>query len=177
MSLGALAAERPLQVEEVFAPPQAFPFGSYVCVVEVSPATGAVRVVRLAAVDDCGVVVNPAIVDGQVTGSIVQGLGQALYERVRYDDDAQPLASTLLDYTVPTAAELPDVVLGRQVTPNPNVPLGAKGAGESGCIGTPPAVLNAVRDALDGYDTSGLNHPLTAEAVWACLQRPLPKRV
>jgi len=176
VTLAALAATGPLRVEEVFGPPQAFPFGSYVCVVEVSPDTGAVRVLRLAAVDDCGVVVNPAVVEGQVVGSIVQGLGQALYERVRYDDEGQPLASTLLDYTVPTAAELPDLVLGRQVTPNPNVPLGTKGAGESGCIGTPPAVLNAVRDALEGYDTSGLNHPLTAEAVWECLQRPLRPR-
>ncbi len=169
VTLADLAASGPLEAEETFASPQAFPFGSYVCVVEVDPDVGDVRVLRLAAVDDCGVVVNPALVEGQVLGSIVQGLGQALYEQVRYDETGQPLTSTLLDYSVPTAAELPEIVLGEQVTPNPNVPLGTKGAGESGCIGTPPAVLNAVRDALDGHDTSALNLPLTAEKVWACL--------
>ena len=88
---------------------------------------------------------------------------------MRYDEGGQPLTATLLDYSVPTAAELPEIVLGEHVTPNPNVPLGTKGAGESGCIGTPPAVLNAVRDALDGHDTSALNLPLTAAKVWACL--------
>jgi carbon-monoxide dehydrogenase large subunit len=89
-------------------------------VVEVDPDVGCVRVLRLAAVDDCGVVVNPALVEGQVLGSIVQGLGQALYEQVRYDEAGQPLTATLLDYSVPTAAELPEVVLGEHVTPNPN---------------------------------------------------------
>jgi carbon-monoxide dehydrogenase large subunit len=172
VTLAALAAPGPrlgpLQAEETFASPQAFPFGSYVCVVEVDPDVGGVRVLRLAAVDDCGVVVNPSLVEGQVLGSIVQGLGQALYEQVRYDETGQPLTSTLLDYSVPTAAELPEIVLGEHVTPNPNVPLGTKGAGESGCIGTPPAVLNAVRDALHGHDTSALNLPLTAEKIWAC---------
>jgi carbon-monoxide dehydrogenase large subunit len=174
VAAAAAADGAPLAAEEVAAPPQAFPFGSYVCVVEVDPQTAVVTVVRLVAVDDCGVMVNPAVVEGQVVGSIAQGLGQALYEEMRYDADGQPQASTLLDYHVPTSAEMPDLVLGRHVTPNPHVPLGTKGAGESGCIGTPPAVLNAVRDALHGVDTSALHLPLTPAAVWPFLPRPQP---
>jgi carbon-monoxide dehydrogenase large subunit len=161
-----------LAAEEVFAPPQAFPFGAYVAVVEVTRGTGDVTVLRLVAVDDCGVVVNPAVVRGQILGSIAQGLGQALYESASYGADGQPLAGTLLDYPIPTAAEMPPITLVEHVTPNPNVPLGTKGAGESGCIGTPPAVVNAVHDALTGYDRSGLEMPITPAAIWACLQRP-----
>ncbi|HEY7485254.1 MAG TPA: xanthine dehydrogenase family protein molybdopterin-binding subunit [Streptosporangiaceae bacterium] len=173
LSLGELAGRTGrLAAEEVFTPPQAFPFGSYVAVVEVDRRTGQVTVVRLAAVDDCGVVVNPGAVEGQIIGSIAQGVGQTLYERVAYDDNGQPLTATLLDYTVPTAAEMPDVVLGEHVTPNPNTPLGAKGAGESGCIGAPPAIVNAVWDALTGYDRTGLQLPITPDRVWRCLQRP-----
>jgi carbon-monoxide dehydrogenase large subunit len=165
-----------LAVERVLASPQAFPFGCYVAIVEVDRRLGDVTVLRLVAVDDCGVVVNPTVVRGQVLGSIVQGLGQALYEGVRYDPDGQPLTSTLLDYTVPTAAEVPPLTLVDQVTPNPNVPLGTKGAGESGCLGTPPAIVNAVYDALAGYDRTGLSTPLAPAAVWACLQRPTGPR-
>ncbi len=161
-----------LAAEEVFAPPQGFPFGAYVAVVEVARRTGDIWVLRLVAVDDCGVVVNPAVVRGQIHGSIAQGLGQALYESASYGPDGQPLAGTLLDYSIPTAAEMPPITLVEHVTPNPNVPLGTKGAGESGCIGTPPAVVNAVSDALTGYDRSGLEMPLTPAAVWTCLQRP-----
>ncbi len=169
VAAAAAAAGTPLAAQEVVSPPQAFPFGCYVCVLEVDPGTAAVHVLQLTAVDDCGVVVNPGIVEGQLLGSIAQGLGQALYEQVRYAADGQPRASTLLDYCVPTAAEMPRVVLGPHVTANPNVRLGVKGAGESGCIGAPPAVLNAVRDALAGADTSGLQFPLSAERVWAVL--------
>jgi carbon-monoxide dehydrogenase large subunit len=161
-----------VSAEEVFAPPQAFPFGAYVAVVEVDRRTGDIAVLRLVAVDDCGVVVNPAVVQGQIRGSIAQGLGQALYEVASYGPDGQPLAGTLLDYTIPTAAEIPPITLVEHVTPNPNVPLGTKGTGESGCIGTPPAVVNAVSDALAGYDRSTLDMPLTPATVWACLQRP-----
>jgi carbon-monoxide dehydrogenase large subunit len=174
LSLAELVARTGrLVAEDVFTPPQAFPFGSYVAVVEVNRHTGDVTVRRLAAVDDCGVVVNPAAVEGQVIGSIAQGLGQTLYERVVYDENGQPLTATLLDYSVPTAAEMPDIVRGEHVTPNPNVPLGAKGAGESGCIGAPPAIANAVWDALAGYDRSDLQLPITPDRVWRCLQRPI----
>jgi carbon-monoxide dehydrogenase large subunit len=173
LSLVRLAARTGrLVAEDVFTPPQAFPFGSYVAVVEVDRRTGQVTIRRIAAVDDCGVVINPGAVEGQIIGSIAQGIGQSLYERVAYDDNGQPLTATLLDYTVPTAAEMPDIVLGEHVTPNPNVPLGAKGAGESGCIGTPPAIANAVWDALTGYDRSALQLPITSDRVWHCLQRP-----
>lgn len=175
LTLAELAARTgELAAEEVFAPPQAFPFGAYVAVVEVDRRTGDITVLRLVAVDDCGVVVNPLIVRGQIRGSIAQGLGQALYEAARYGPDGQPLAATLLDYPLPTAAEIPPITLVEHVTPNPNVPLGTKGTGESGCIGTPPAVVNAVFDALAGYDRDGLEMPLTPAAVWACLQRPAP---
>jgi carbon-monoxide dehydrogenase large subunit len=173
---GLVARTGRLVAEDVFTPPQAFPFGSYVAVVEVDRRTGDVTIRRLAAVDDCGVVVNPDAVEGQIIGSIAQGVGQALYERVAYDENGQPVTATLLDYTAPTAAEMPDVVLGDHVTPNPNTPLGAKGAGESGCIGAPPAIVNAVWDALAGYDRSTLRMPVTPDRVWHCLQRPMESR-
>jgi carbon-monoxide dehydrogenase large subunit len=170
VTLAELAIDGELRADDVFAPPQAFPFGAYVAAVEIDPGTGAVRVVRLVAVDDLGVAISPALVEGQVTGSIVQGLGQALYELAPYDDDGRPLARSLLDYLVPTIAELPDeLVLARNETRNPNVPLGTKGAGEAGCIGTPPAIVNAIADALGGGD--GLDMPVTPEVVWRALRR------
>lgn len=171
VSLAELAAAEPLRSEVELAPPQAFPFGAYVAAVEIDTGTGETTVVRLVAVDDFGVVVNPKLVQGQVTGSIVQGLGQALYEQVIYDEYGQPLTSSLMDYSLPTISEVPDLVLSETVTPNPNVPLGAKGAGEAGCIGTPPAVVNAIVDALDGRD-EGLDMPATPEKVWRILHRP-----
>lgn len=161
----------PLRAEHRFASPQAFPFGCYLAVVEVDRETGAVSVERLVAVDDVGVVVNPVLVEGQVVGSIAQGLGQALFEHARFDDAGNPVTTTLLDYHVATLAEIPELTVVTQVTPNPNVPLGTKGAGESGTIGAPPAIANAVFDALSDYDTTGLEMPLTSERVWTCLQR------
>ncbi|WP_433073684.1 xanthine dehydrogenase family protein molybdopterin-binding subunit [Dactylosporangium sp. CA-052675] len=155
-----LAELAPLRAQDTFGPPEAFPFGAYAAVVEVDPQLGAVRVLDLVAVDDYGVVVNPLIVDGQARGSIVQGLGQALYEGVRYDAGGRPLTLSLLDYLVPTVSELPPVRLAETCTPNPNTPLGAKGAGEAGCIGVPPAVLNAVADALGLDDPQDLRMPV-----------------
>ncbi|MGH2789743.1 MAG: xanthine dehydrogenase family protein molybdopterin-binding subunit [Actinomycetota bacterium] len=171
VAMQALAAGEPLaaEVDVETGPPQAFPFGAYVAVVAVDRDTGEVSVRKLVAVDDCGVVINPKLVEGQIVGSIVQGIGQALYERVLYDEYGQPLVSSLMDYSLPTAAELPELVLGETVTPNPNVPLGAKGAGEAGCIGTPPAIVNAIVDALGGRD-EGIDLPVTPEKVWRVLQ-------
>jgi aerobic carbon-monoxide dehydrogenase large subunit len=169
VDLAELAADGPLEASLEIAPPQAFPFGTYICVVEVDRETGEVDVTRLVVVDDCGVVVNPKSVAGQVRGSIVQGLGQALYEGLAYDDLGQPLFSSLMDYSLPTMSEVPEIVVGDSVTPNPNVPLGTKGAGEAGCIGTPPAVVNAIVDALDGRD-EGLEMPLLPEKVWRALR-------
>jgi aerobic carbon-monoxide dehydrogenase large subunit len=166
--LGELVARTgPLRAEERFAPPQAFPFGAYAAVVEVDPELGTVHVRRMVAIDDRGIVVNPTIVDGQAYGSIAQGLGQALYEEARHGADGTPQARTLLDYLLPTAADMPPVTLLDTVTPNPNTPLGAKGAGEAGCIGTPPAVVNAVCDALD---VDHIDMPLTPEAVWSAVR-------
>lgn len=170
LTLAELVAETgPLVCEDVFHSPQAFPFGSYVAVVEIDPELGCVTVLRLVAVDDYGVVVNPLVVEGQTRGSIAQGLGQALYEEVIYDDDGVPLARSLLDYLLPTLSEIPDITLDETETPNPNTPLGAKGAGEAGCIGVPPAIANAVADALDLDDSSLLQMPLTPETVWRAL--------
>jgi carbon-monoxide dehydrogenase large subunit len=136
-----------------------------VAVVEVDPGLGTVRVLRLVAVDDCGTVVNPLVVRGQTYGSIAQGLGQALYEAAVHDDEGAPLSVSLLDYLLPTVSEMPEVALEETRTSNPHTRLGAKGAGEAGCIGTPPAVVNAVADAL-GVDPSALEMPLTPQRCW-----------
>jgi carbon-monoxide dehydrogenase large subunit len=125
-----------------------------------------VDVQRLVAVEDYGVVVNPLVVQGQTTGSIAQGLGQALYESAEYSPDGRPAARNLLDYLLPTVAEIPELVLEETETPNPNQPFGAKGAGEAGCIGTPPAVLNAIADALALERAEDLQLPATPDQVW-----------
>jgi carbon-monoxide dehydrogenase large subunit len=158
----------PLRAEEHFTPPQAFPFGCYAAVAEVDTELGVVRIRQLVAVDDYGVVVNPMVVDGQGYGSIAQGLGQALFEEAGYAPDGRPVAETLLDYLLPTAADMPPVELRETCTPNPNGPFGAKGAGEAGCIGVPPAVVNAVCDALD---VDHVDLPLTPETVWRAAAR------
>jgi aerobic carbon-monoxide dehydrogenase large subunit len=161
------AATGPLVGEESFTPPQAFPYGAYAAVVEVDPDLGVVEVQRIVAVDDYGVVVNPLLVDGQGYGSVTQGLGQALTEEAVTAPDGHPAATSLLDHLLLTAADVPPVQLEETAVPNPNQPFGAKGAGEAGCIGVPPAVVNAVCDALD-VDT--VDMPLTPEAVWRALR-------
>jgi carbon-monoxide dehydrogenase large subunit len=170
VSIFDLAGDHPLRSDVEFAGPQAFPFGAYVVAVEVDRQTGRVKIVRFAAVDDVGVVVNPRLVEGQVIGSIAQGIGQALYEEVMYDDEGQPLTTTFMDYSLPTSAEIPEVTALSTVTPNPNNPLGVKGAGESGCIGTPPAVINAIHDAL-GLGEHVVDMPAIPERVWRAMQR------
>jgi carbon-monoxide dehydrogenase large subunit len=166
MTLAELAGSGQLRADETYAPPEAFPFGAYAAVVEVDPELGELTVLKLVAVDDYGVVVNPLIVDGQGYGSIVQGIGQALYEEVRYDSDGRPETRSLLDYLIPTLSELPPVRLAETCTPNPNTALGAKGAGEAGCIGVPPAIVNAVADALGVTEAHALPMPLTPYACW-----------
>jgi aerobic carbon-monoxide dehydrogenase large subunit len=162
----------PLRTEHRFTSPPAFPYGVYAAVVEVDPELGAVGVLRLVAVDDYGTVIDEMVVRGQTLGSIVQGLGQALYEDVPLDaDGAAVLPQGLLDYLLPTAAEVPPLRLAETSVPNPNNPIGAKGAGEAGCIGTPPAIANAVADALPGVDPAALQLPLTPQTVWRALQR------
>jgi carbon-monoxide dehydrogenase large subunit len=153
----------------------AVPFGAAVAVVSIDRETGKVHLERLVAVDDCGTVVNPLIVDGQVSGGLAQGVAEALYEQIVFDDDGQLLTGTLLEYAVPTAEMLPDWELDLVATPSPNNPLGAKGIGESGCVSAPPAVVNAVLDALAplGLDPvkTPLDMPLTPEKIWRTLQR------
>ncbi len=154
-----------------FDPPNfTFPFGTHVCVVEVDTETGAVDLRGYTAVDDCGNQVNPLIVEGQVHGGVVQGVAQALWEEAVYDDDGNLLTSTLVDYMVPTAAEFPNLVTGATVTPSPTNVLGVKGVGEAGTIGSAPAAINAVVDALSPYGISDIAMPASPQRVWSALQ-------
>jgi carbon-monoxide dehydrogenase large subunit len=146
-----------------------FPFGTHVAVVEIDLDTGDARLVRHVAVDDCGRQVNPLLVAGQVHGGIAQGAAQALYEEMVHDADGNPLTGTLLDYAMPTMNELPNFELGSTVTPTPRNPLGVKGIGEAGTIGSTPAVQNAVVDALAHLGVRHLDMPLTPERVWRAL--------
>jgi carbon-monoxide dehydrogenase large subunit len=153
------------------APPETYASGSYACVVSVDPDTGRVRLLRVVAVDDCGVVINPLLVEGQVHGAVAQGVGQALSEHVRYDSAGQPMSASLMDYAVPFAASLPAIESYLVCTPSPVNPLGVKGMGESGTIGVTPAVVNAVMDALRPYNIHHLDMPLTPEKIWTAIQR------
>ncbi|MFK4264065.1 xanthine dehydrogenase family protein molybdopterin-binding subunit [Streptomyces milbemycinicus] len=166
-------ATGPLRVDDRFESGMGFPFGAHAAVVEVDPELGTVQVLRVVAVDDCGVVLNPKVVAGQAFGSAVQGIGQALYEGVPFDEHGVPqLANGLLDYLVPTATEIPPITVKDTCTPSPSTPLGAKGAGESGCIGTPAAIVNAVADALQLADADLLQMPLTPDVVWRAARAP-----
>jgi aerobic carbon-monoxide dehydrogenase large subunit len=161
-----------LRTEGVYREPSStFPFGAHVAVVEVDTQTGDVRLVRHVAVDDCGRVLNPMLVEGQVHGGLAQGIAQALYEEVRYDDDANPITGNLTTYLMPSAAEFPWFETTRIETPTPVNPLGAKGIGESATIGSTPAVQNAVVDALAPYGIRHLDLPLLPERVWRALHR------
>lgn len=146
-----------------------FPFGAHLAVVEVDPETGEVELVRYLAVDDCGHVINPMIVDGQVHGGVAHGVGQALWEDAAYGKDGQMLAATLLDYALPKAHRLVSFETDRTVTPCPHNPLGVKGIGEAGTIAAPAAVVNAVVDALRPFGVRHLDMPLTPEKVWRAM--------
>lgn len=154
-----------------FAPAgSTYAFGAYVAVVEVDVETGEVRVITFVAVDDCGRVFNPLLVEGQMHGGLAQGIGQALYEEAAYDvESGQPLAGTLLDYVLPRATQVPAFVTASIETPSPLNPLGAKGAGEAGTIGAPPAIVNAVLDALAPFGVTTLDMPLTPPKVWSAI--------
>ncbi len=166
----ARAAGEPLEVALDHRQEAAtFPFGAHVAVVEVDRETGAVRPLRHVAVDDCGRIVNPLIVTGQQHGGIAQGMAQALWEQMVYDADGTPLTATLADYAVPSAAELPSFETHNTETPTPLNPLGAKGIGESGTIGSTPAVHNAVLDALSHLGVRHIDMPCTPERVWRAI--------
>jgi carbon-monoxide dehydrogenase large subunit len=159
-----------LRAEHDFGPTKpTFPFGTHVAVVEVDLDTGAVRLERFIAVDDCGVIVNPMLVEGQVHGGIASGVAQALYEEIRYDTDGNPLTTNLADYGFISAAELPSFEVSDTVTPTDANPIGAKGVGESGTTGSVPAVQNAVVDALAHLGVRHIDLPLTSERVWRAI--------
>jgi aerobic carbon-monoxide dehydrogenase large subunit len=147
-----------------------FPFGTHVAVVEVDPETGETKFRRYVAVDDCGNIINPMLVEGQVHGGIAQGIAQALYEEVVYDENGQLLSGSLMDYAVPKAAMMPFMELDKTVTPTPVNPLGVKGVGEAGTIGSTPAVVNAILDALAPLGVKHIDMPLRPEKVWRAIQ-------
>lgn len=146
-----------------------YPFGTHICVVEIDPETGNVKIVRYLAVDDCGKVINPMLVAGQVHGGIAQGVGQAMLEEAHFDELGNLLTGTLLDYALPRADDLPAFETSRTETPSPLNPLGVKGIGEAGTIGATPAVVNAIMDALSHLGVRNLDMPITAEKVWRAL--------
>jgi carbon-monoxide dehydrogenase large subunit len=154
-----------------YDPPECtYPFGTHICTVEVDKETGQVKVLRYLAVDDVGKRINPMIVEGQIHGGIVQGVGQALWEGAVYDDNAQLLSGSMMDYAVPKASFLPRIELESTETPSPTNPLGVKGVGETGTIASTPAVVNAVIDALSPLGIRHLDMPLTPEKVWRAMQ-------
>ena len=160
-----------LDATSYFSPPNyTFPFGAHVCVVEIDTETGEVKFVKYVAVDDCGKVINPLLVEGQVQGGIAQGVGQALYEETVYDENGQLLTGSLMDYVMPKATQVPQYLCDRTVTPTDVNPLGAKGVGEAGIIGSTPAVVNAVVDALAPYGVRNLDMPLKPEKIWKILR-------
>lgn len=176
-SYGAGAAELPPGLEPglestVFYDPEnfTFPFGAHICVVEIDRETGRAKILKYVAVDDCGVQINPMLVEGQVHGGIAQGLAQALYEEALYDKDGNLLTASLSEYAMPSAVELPAFVTDSTVTPSPHNPLGVKGVGETGTIAAPQAVVNAIVDALAHLGVRHIDMPVTPEKVWRILK-------
>lgn len=152
-----------------------YPSGGYACEVEVDPDTGVVTVLGFHAADDFGNVVNPMIVEGQIHGGVAQGIGQAMLEHIRFDENGQPMAASYMDYAMPRAADLPMVTVDHSCnTPCTHNPLGVKGCGEAGAIGSPPAFVNAVLDALNDYGIEHIDMPLTPLAVWQAIQAARP---
>ena len=177
----AMAAHSSLELPEgveghldascVYNPPNlTFPFGAYICVVDADSGTGQVKVRDFVAVDDCGVRINPMIVEGQVHGGLADGIGMALMQVMAFDEDGNHLGGSFMDYLLPTSLECPSWRLGETVTPSPHHPIGAKGIGESATVGSPAAVVNAVLDALKPYGVRHADMPLTPAAVWRAMQ-------
>ncbi|WP_433825732.1 aerobic carbon-monoxide dehydrogenase large subunit [Actinoplanes sp. CA-015351] len=147
-----------------------YPHGAYICVVDVDPGTAEVKVRRFIAVDDCGTRINPMIIEGQVHGGLTDGVGMALMEMISFDEDGNCLGASLMDYLIPTALEVPDWETGFTVTPSPHHPIGAKGVGESATVGSPPAIVNAVVDALKPFGIRHADMPLTPSRVWDAMR-------
>jgi aerobic carbon-monoxide dehydrogenase large subunit len=147
-----------------------FPNGCHVAEVEIDPDTGVTKIVRYAAVNDFGTVVNPMIVAGQLHGGVAQGIGQVLMEEVNYDESGQPITGSFMDYAMPRAEDIPSMEIGDHPSPAKSNPLGTKGCGEAGCAGSMVCVVNAVIDALSDYGVKQINMPLTPEKVWRAIQ-------
>lgn len=170
--ISAIAAESGdvLDATAEYVPPNfGFSFGTHVAIVEVDPESGAVEFERYVAVDDCGVVINPLIVQGQIHGGVAQGIAQALYEEAVFDESGTLVTGSLQDYAVPKADHVPEIETDETVTPSPHNPLGVKGSGESGTIGSTPAVVNAIVDALEPYGVDDVDLPATPETVWRAI--------
>jgi carbon-monoxide dehydrogenase large subunit len=160
-----------LEAQVTYDPPNfSWPFGTHICVVEVDTETGDVDVLKYVAVDDCGNQVNPLIVEGQVHGGVVQGLAQALYEEAVFDSDGNPKTTSLAEYLVPAASDVPSITLGHTITPSPTNQLGVKGIGEAGTIGAAPAAINAIVDALSDLGVTDVRMPASPLNVWTAIQ-------
>jgi carbon-monoxide dehydrogenase large subunit len=163
--------EAGLEAVNYYDPPNlTFPFGSYICVVDIDKGTGEVKVRRFVAVDDCGNIINPMIVEGQIQGGLTMGLAPALYEQIVYDEQGNCISGTLMDYLLPTAVETPRWETEKTTTPSPHHPLGAKGVGESATVGAPPAIANAVVDALWHLGVRHVDIPITPPKIWSLLK-------
>lgn len=163
--------EAGLEATNYYDPPNlTFPFGAYICVVDIDRGTGNVKVRRFLALDDCGTIINPMIVEGQIHGGLTMGLAPSLFEEIVYDENGNMLTGTFMDYLLPTSMETPAWELDNTVTPSPHHPFGAKGVGESPTVGAPPAIANAVVDALSHLGVRHIDIPMTPQKVYAILQ-------
>ncbi|WP_308466070.1 aerobic carbon-monoxide dehydrogenase large subunit [Rathayibacter soli] len=160
-----------LDAEVTYDPPNlTFPFGAYICVTDVDPGTGHVKVRRFIAVDDCGTRINPMIIEGQVHGGLTDGVGMALMQMIEFDEDGNCLGGSFMDYLIPTALEVPNWETDYTVTPSPHHPIGAKGIGESATVGSPPAIVNSIVDALAPFGVVHMDMPCTPARVWEAMQ-------
>lgn len=163
--------EAGFEATHYYDPPNlTFPFGSYICIVDIDPETAAIKIRRFIAVDDCGTIINPMIVEGQIHGGLTQGLAPAMFEELIYDEDGNMLNGSLMDYLVPTAVESPKWETDKTITPSPHHPIGAKGVGESPTVGAPPAIANAIVDALTHLGVTHIDIPITPLKVWNILR-------
>jgi carbon-monoxide dehydrogenase large subunit len=163
--------EAGLEAVSYYDPPNlTFPFGSYICVVDIDKGTGEVKIRRFVAVDDCGNIINPMIVEGQIHGGLTMGFAPALLEEISYDEYGNIHGGNFMDYLLPTAVETPKWETGKTCTPSPHHPFGAKGVGESATVGAPPAIANAVVDALWHLGVRHIDIPITSYKVWQALR-------
>jgi carbon-monoxide dehydrogenase large subunit len=163
--------EAGLEATHYYDPPNlTFPFGSYICVVDLDNKTGAITIRRFVAIDDCGHIINPMVVEGQIHGGLAMGMAPAMFEELVYDDDGNILTGTFMDYLLPTSVETPNWETGHTITPSPHHPLGAKGVAESPTVGAPPAIANAIVDALSHLGVTHMDIPITPYKVWQVLK-------